>query len=68
MATHGRVAEAIRRCRDDGFEPDPRGIAELLVDEDVARGDYDGCSSDLESWFIEFEAEAALQLGVEEER
>jgi hypothetical protein len=64
-STASRVAAAIRACRHEHFTPDPRGIAELLVDQDVARGDYDGCTSELESWFIEFEAEAARQLGVE---
>jgi hypothetical protein len=34
---------------------DARGVAEILIDEDVSSGDYEGCSTELELAFTEYE-------------
>lgn len=55
VAPRDRVEEAILCCFADDFEPTPREIAESLVDEDVSNDLYEGCSSELEAWFCEYE-------------
>lgn len=58
-----RVEAAILACFDDNYEPAAREAAEVLVDEDVAAGLYEGCSSELEGWFCNFERIAEGVLG-----
>ena len=41
---------------------DAHGIAEVLVDEDVSNGEYDGCTSELESWFTHYESVAKEEI------
>lgn len=57
-----RVENAVLACFDKGWMPDAWSIAETLVDEDVAAGEYEGCSVELEMEFDEFRrlAEEAL--------
>jgi hypothetical protein len=47
-----RVERMIGECRALGIEPEPRTIAEIMVDDDVTRGTYVDFS---EEWDIAFE-------------
>jgi len=38
--------------------PDPWAVAEALVDEEVSRGEYEGCSTELEMQFSWYKSEA----------
>ena len=55
MTPRERVEAAILACFADDFEPGPREVAEVLVDEDVSSGLYEGCSTELEAWFSDYE-------------
>lgn len=57
-----RVEAAILASFDKDWEPRAESIAEQLVDEDVSSGEYEGCSTELEMAFQEYEtlAERAL--------
>lgn len=50
---------------DLGVEVHPDGIAEVIVDAQCARGDYQGCSSELEQAYCDYRAQAARALGVQ---
>lgn len=44
-----RVERAVRQYEETvGRSPSPTEIAEALTDEDVANGEYEGCSTELE--------------------
>jgi hypothetical protein len=61
--TRQRVEAEILRCFDVGFEPDAWAVAEKLADEDVAAGEYEGGTYELEMAFEEYRNEAERQLG-----
>jgi hypothetical protein len=61
--TPQRVEESILRCFEADFNPTPDMVAEDLVDQDVSNGLYEGCSTELELAYQEFENEAVRQLG-----
>ena len=48
---------------DLGIDLDARSIAEVIVDHQCARGDYDGCSPELEMAFSEYEGWATQAIG-----
>lgn len=51
-------------CASYGHEVTPGEIAEVIVDHQCARGDYQGCSSELEQAYCDYQAQAARVLGV----
>jgi len=57
-----RVEETILEMFGRDYEPDEYAVAEKMVDEDVAGGEYEGCSMELEMAYEEYRAEAARQL------
>jgi hypothetical protein len=52
LTTQQRVERMIGECRALGIEPEPRTIAEIMVDDDVTRGRYEQFS---EEWVVAFE-------------
>lgn len=52
LTTRRRVQRMIGECRALGIEPEPRTIAEIMVDDDVTRGKYENFS---EEWVVAFE-------------
>lgn len=56
--TRERVEAYVLACYDHGFEPSPDEVAAGLVDEDVAAGEYEGCSTDLDLAYTEYLARA----------
>lgn len=48
MDTRIRIEEKILDYRAYGVEPTPHDVAMELIDDDVSRGEYEGCSSELE--------------------
>jgi hypothetical protein len=53
----------IRECHELGIEPDPRTVAEIMVDDDVTRDKYENLSAEWRVAFAEYEkgAERALK-------
>lgn len=47
------------------IEPDARAVAETIVDFQCSRGDYAGCSSELEMAYVEYMNWAHRALGEE---
>lgn len=62
MNARERVEAEILEAFDNDYEPAPDEVARDLVDQDVAAGDYEGCSSDLEIAYVEYEALAREAL------
>src|SRR4029079_14789822 len=54
MVTDQQIVDAIDR-QGAGENTDPHSIAEHFCDLEVANGEYDGCSTDLELAFHEYE-------------
>lgn len=61
MTTQERVKRVLSECAVLGLF-DPYAVAEHLCDQDVVNGEYEGCSSELELAFMEYEREAAALL------
>jgi hypothetical protein len=57
-----RVETVILKAFEENYEIGPDVVAEVLVDEDVSNGQYEGCSSELEMWFCEYERQAEWML------
>lgn len=55
--TDERILDLLAEC--DG---DAHAVAETLCDGEVARGEYEGCSSDLELAFAEYQGRAERLL------
>lgn len=53
--TRARVEAFVLGAFDEGYMPTADEVAAVLCDEDVAAGEYEGCSSELELAYIEFE-------------
>jgi hypothetical protein len=62
VSARARVEENVLACFGLDYEPDADEVARSLVDEDVAAGEYEGCSSELELAYIEYEALAREAL------
>lgn len=62
-----RIEACILELIDEGVEEHelPELVAHSLVDEDVAAGEYAGCTPELEAWFCDYKAGAQRALGVE---
>lgn len=58
-----RVEEFILASFAEDYEPDPSDVAMALCEEDVARGDYEGCSSELDLAASEYIALASRAYG-----
>jgi hypothetical protein len=61
--TQERVERMIRECRALGIDPDPRTIAEIMVDDDVTAGKYKDHSPEWGLAFAEYSEAARRQLG-----
>jgi hypothetical protein len=61
--TQQRVERMIRECRALGIDPDPRTIAEIMVDDDVTTGKYNDHSPEWGVAFAEYTEAAQQQLG-----
>jgi hypothetical protein len=63
LDTQHRVERVIRECHELGIEPDPRTVAEIMVDDDVTRDKYENLSAEWRVAFAEYEkgAERALK-------
>lgn len=55
--TNARLLELLEQC-----DLDTWAVAETLCDAEVARGDYDGCSTDLEMAFADYQERATRVL------
>lgn len=62
LPVHRRVERTIRECRALGIKPDPRTIAEIMIDDDVTAGKYEDSSPELVAAFLEYENTAARAL------
>jgi hypothetical protein len=58
-----RVERVILAAFADDHEPSPSEVAMELCDEDVANGDYEGCSGELDLAASEYMALASRALG-----
>jgi hypothetical protein len=65
MTPRDRVEQEILEAFDNDYEPSPDEVAAALVDADVSQGEYEGCSTDLEIAFTEYEALARRALTTE---
>jgi hypothetical protein len=63
LTTHRRVERTIQECRMLGIEPDPRTVAEIMVDDDVTAHRYQDFSAARAIALVEYEGAAALALG-----
>jgi hypothetical protein len=61
--TQQRVERMIRECRALGIDPDPRTIAEIMVDDDVTAEKYKDHSPEWGLAFAEYTEAARQQLG-----
>lgn len=62
LGIHRRVERTIRECRALDIDPDPRTVAEIMVDEDVTAHRYETLSADRAIAFVEYEKAAARAL------
>lgn len=60
-----RVEKFILAAFDDDYEPSPSDVAMGLCEEDVANGDYEGCSNELDLAASEYMALASRAYGKE---
>lgn len=67
LATQRRVERMIRECRALGIEPEPRTIAEIMVDDDVTNQKYENWSAEWKVAFAEYSKAAARVLGRRQE-
>jgi hypothetical protein len=58
-AIHRRVERTISECRTLGIDPNPRTVAEIMVDEDIAVQKYESLSSERAIALDEYEQVAA---------
>ena len=63
LTTQRRVQRMIGECRALGIEPEPRTIAEIMVDDDVTRGTYEDFSEEWDMAFEMYEGAAEQALG-----
>jgi hypothetical protein len=61
--TQQRVKRMIRECRALGIDPEPRTIAEIMVDDDVTAGKYKDHSPEWGFAFAEYKEAAQRELG-----
>ena len=52
----------IRECRALGIEPDPRTVAEIMVDDDVTGNAYENFSGEWHAAFAEYEKAAGRAM------
>lgn len=67
LATQRRVERMIRECRALGIEPDPRTIAEIMVDDDVTNEKYENWSAEWKAAFADYIKVAERVLGRRQE-
>jgi hypothetical protein len=63
-----RVERTIDECRMFDIEPEPRTIAEIMIDEDVTAGMYEDLSAKRAIALGEYEKAAARALGIVDRR